>query len=43
MAFAARLADSVLVLREGRIHDRIRREDISKGGTIRPEDLENLY
>lgn len=43
MAFAARLADNVLILREGRIHDRIRREDISKGGTIRPEDLENLY
>lgn len=41
--FAVRLADDILVLRDGRTHTRIRTQDIGNGPPLRPEDLAELY
>lgn len=41
--FATRLADDIIILREGKIHRRVQVDAIKSGGVISPEDLEGLY
>lgn len=41
--FAARLADDILVLRDGAVQSRIGPKDTENGKALRPEELEGLY